>query len=74
MAVGDAVTFQRSLWGEATRHALDEMERTGVTIIKPDKSLFREQVQPLFKTMKENKDPLYDLVLQIQAVGVDTLK
>jgi tripartite ATP-independent transporter DctP family solute receptor len=74
MAVADAVTFQRSLWGEATRNALDEMERTGVTIIKPDKSLFRKQVQPLFMTMKENKDPLYDLVLQIQSVGADTLK
>jgi tripartite ATP-independent transporter DctP family solute receptor len=72
-AVAASVDYQRSLWDEAREKALNEMEAKGITLIKPDKSLFRKQVQPLFEELKNNKDPLYELVLEIQAVGVDSV-
>jgi TRAP-type C4-dicarboxylate transport system substrate-binding protein len=67
-AVDASVKFQSGLWDEATNLALEEMEKQGITIIRPDKELFRQKVQPLYQQLKENNDPLYDLVDQIQAV------
>lgn len=68
-AVNVSVEYQRSLWDKATNDALQEMEARGIEIIRPDKRLFRQKVQPLYEELKAKKDPLYDLVKQIQAVG-----
>lgn len=72
-AVDASVLYQQSLWGEATQSALDQMAAEGVTIIHPEKELFRQKVQPLYDELKAKKDPLYDLVLKIQAVETDSL-
>ncbi|MDH5380972.1 MAG: TRAP transporter substrate-binding protein, partial [Cyclobacteriaceae bacterium] len=39
-AVDKAVIYQRKLWEESEAHALEEVEKAGVEIIRPDKSLF----------------------------------
>lgn len=71
-AVDASVVYQQDLWDDATKSALRKMEEKGVTIIYPDKQPFREKVQSLYEELRRNKDPLYDLVLQIRAIGIDS--
>jgi tripartite ATP-independent transporter DctP family solute receptor len=46
-AVDESVVFQRKLWAEATDEALVAVQKAGVKIISPDKSLFEGQVQEM---------------------------
>jgi TRAP-type C4-dicarboxylate transport system substrate-binding protein len=67
-AVRVSVEYQRNLWDEATNEALDSMRNYGVTIIEPEKALFREKVMPLYDELKKEHPVLYALVEKIQAV------
>lgn len=68
-AVDVSVEYQRSLWDQATNDALQKMETMGITIIEPEKSLFRQKVQPLYEDLRVKNDPLYELVKQVQSVN-----
>jgi len=70
-AVQVSVEYQRNLWDEATNEALDSMRNHGVTIIEPEKALFREKVKPLYDELKKEHPALYTLVEKIQAVPTD---
>ncbi|MGY5355944.1 TRAP transporter substrate-binding protein [Wenyingzhuangia sp. IMCC45467] len=64
-AVQNSVVYQRELWSEAEKEALEEVEKAGVEIITPDKTLFSEMVQPMYEELK--KDPeVYKLIQQIR--------
>ncbi len=44
-AVDESVEYQKKLWAEFVQKSLDEVEKAGVTIIKPDKEPFRQAVK-----------------------------
>lgn len=64
-AVAESVKYQRILWAEAEEEALREVQKAGVQVIRPDKSLFAEKVKGIFEGYKDDKD-IYPLIKQIQ--------
>lgn len=53
-AVDNSVIYQRQLWAESEKEALEEVQKAGVTIIYPDKTAFEEAVQPLYLKYKSD--------------------
>lgn len=53
-AVDNSVVYQRKLWAESEKEALEEVEKAGVTIVYPDKTAFEEAVQPLYLRYKND--------------------
>jgi len=66
-AADEAVQYQRKLWIEAEEEALAEVQKAGVQIIRPDKTLFAEKTKHMLEAFKEDK-VVYDLIQKIQAV------
>lgn len=65
-AAVESVTYQRKLWVESENHALSEVQKAGVEIIRPDKSLFEEKAKGIFEDYK--KDPeIYRIIERIKA-------
>lgn len=64
-SVKESVKYQRILWAEAEAEALREVQKAGVKIIRPDKSLFVEKVKSVFEGYKEDKE-MYSLIKEIQ--------
>lgn len=48
-AVDLSVPYQRRLWAEAEAEALDQVQRAGVEISRPDKAPFREAVRGIYE-------------------------
>jgi tripartite ATP-independent transporter DctP family solute receptor len=48
-AVDESVEYQRRLWREDTRAALEAVEEAGVRVIRPDKALFTQQVESMYE-------------------------
>jgi tripartite ATP-independent transporter DctP family solute receptor len=65
-AVNLSVAYQRQLWKESEEEALAAVEKAGVTILRPDKSLFADKVRAVFETYRDEPE-LYSLIEQIQA-------
>ncbi len=59
--------YEKKIWHEAELEALEKVQEAGVTIITPDKEAFRERVEPLYQTYKENPK-MAKLIDQIQAI------
>jgi tripartite ATP-independent transporter DctP family solute receptor len=55
-AADNSVKFQRELWAKAEQDALNEVEKAGVQIIRPDKSLFKSKVQGIYDQYENNPD------------------
>lgn len=66
-AADEAKIYQRQLWQEAEKEALEAVAAAGVEIIRPDKSLFSEMTKQLFDTYKDQPEK-YQLIQEIQAV------
>lgn len=58
----ESAEFQKKLWKEATRQALEEVEKKGIQILYPDKSLFLEKVKAIHEEYRSN--PEFSLILQ----------
>lgn len=65
-SVKESVKYQRILWSEAEEEALREVQKAGVEVIRPDKSLFAERVSGIFDSYKDDQE-IYPLIKQIQA-------
>lgn len=65
-AVDASVVEQRRLWDEAVERALTEVQRAGVTIIRPDRQPFRAAVQSVWAQFEGT--PIGELAARIQAV------
>lgn len=48
LVVDDSVVYQRKLWAESEKEALEEVAKAGVTIVRPDKAPFEKAVEPLY--------------------------
>ncbi|MCK7589090.1 TRAP transporter substrate-binding protein [Subsaxibacter sp. CAU 1640] len=55
-AVDKSVVYQRKLWAESEKEALDAVQEAGVKIIYPDKSLFEKDVESVYSQYKDDKD------------------
>jgi len=66
-AADEAIAFQRKLWVEAEQEALRTVEAAGVTVTRPDKTLFAEKTKSLLEEYK-NDEELYALITKIQEV------
>ncbi len=64
-AVESSVSYQRELWMASEEEALAAVQEAGVTIIRPDKSLFADKVQPVLDTYREDPE-LDSLIRQIK--------
>ena len=64
-SVKESVKYQRKLWAAAEAEALREVEKAGVSIIRPDKSLFAKKVSGIYEDYKEDK-VIYPLIQQIK--------
>jgi tripartite ATP-independent transporter DctP family solute receptor len=64
-SVKESVKYQRKLWAEAEAEALREVEKAGVTIIRPDKTLFAKKVSGIYEDYKDDKK-IYPLIQQIK--------
>ena len=67
-AADEAITYQRKLWVEAEAEALRTVEAAGVTVTRPDKTVFAEKTKSLLEEYKTD-DELYALIQRIQAVN-----
>lgn len=65
-AVDESVKYQRVLWAEATREALDAVKAAGVEVVYPDKTEFQTQVQSMHESYRG--EPIYDLLQHIKAM------
>lgn len=64
-AVDRSVIYQRLLWADAEKEALDEVEKAGVTIVRPDKNAFSSNVESVYEVYQQNPDML-DLIKRIK--------
>ena len=54
-AAMESSEYQKGIWSKSELEALAEIKKAGVIVITPDKDLFREKVQPMYKEFF--KDP-----------------
>lgn len=66
-AVHESAEYQKKIWQEATEHALAEVQKAGVEIFHPDKTLFTEKVAGLYEEYR-NQPEIYNLIQEIKAV------
>jgi len=64
-AVDESVKYQRVLWAEAEQHALEEVQKAGVEIFRPDKSEFAAKVEPVYEDFKDDEE-MYELIQKIR--------
>ncbi len=67
-AVDASVIYQRELWAKAEAEALEAIQKSGVQIIRPDKSPFSERTDQLYEKYQSD-EALYALIQQIRAVN-----
>ena len=65
-AMDESVVHQRKLWAEATEQAYAAVEKAGVEIIYPDKSLFEDAVRDMQESYRGT--PAYALLEKIRAM------
>jgi tripartite ATP-independent transporter DctP family solute receptor len=66
-SVNESYQYEKKIWQIATQTALKAVQKAGVKIIHPDKSLFEKKVQPLIESYKSNP-VIYNLIKKIEAV------
>ncbi|RED97395.1 TRAP transporter substrate-binding protein [Marinoscillum furvescens] len=64
-AAMESVGFQMKVWEESEQHSLEEVQKAGVEIIRPDKSTFSNQVGPLYEAYKDQPEQ-YKLIQRIK--------
>ena len=64
-SVDNSVVYQRKLWAEAEAEALREVQKAGVEVIRPDKTLFSKKVESIYEQYKSDEE-MYQLIQQIQ--------
>ena len=64
-AVKISVDYQRKLWAESEAYSLNELKKSGVEIVYPDKSEFEKMVKPVYDYYKTNNE-MHNLINQIK--------
>jgi tripartite ATP-independent transporter DctP family solute receptor len=66
-AADDSVPVQRKLWAASVKESLEEVQKAGVTIYRPDKAPYQEKVKDVYESYKDQKS-VYSYIKRIQAV------
>ncbi len=66
-AADDAVPVERKLWAESVKESLEEVQKAGVTIYRPDKAPYQEKVKGLYESYRD-QEVIYSYIKRIQAV------
>ncbi|MEA1896424.1 MAG: TRAP transporter substrate-binding protein [Bacteroidota bacterium] len=66
-AANKSVTLERKLWAESVKKSLKEVEKAGVKIYYPDKSLFSDKVDKIYESYK-NHPTIYSYIKRIKEV------
>ena len=66
-AANESVSVERKLWAESVEKSLKEVEKAGVTIYYPDKSLFSGKVDYIYDSYKDHPT-IYSYIQRIKAV------
>lgn len=66
-AADDSVPVQRKLWAESVKESLEEVEKAGVTIYRPDKAPYLEKVKDVYESYRD-QEVIYSYIKRIQAV------
>lgn len=66
-AADDSVPVERKLWGESVKKSLEEVEKAGVTIYRPDKAPYQEKVKDVYESYKD-QEVIYSYIKRIQAI------
>lgn len=64
-AVDISVKHQRELWAASESNALDAVKKEGVTVVKPEKKEFKNKVEGMYETFKDNEE-IYSLINRIK--------
>ena len=64
-AVDSSIVYQRKLWIEAEKEALDEVKKAGVKIIYPNKKLFSDEVKDVYSALENDKE-ISQIIKEIQ--------
>ncbi|WP_034040917.1 TRAP transporter substrate-binding protein [Wocania ichthyoenteri] len=64
-AVDTSVKYQRELWAKSEFEALEAVKKAGVEVVKPDKSLFKDKVESVYESYKDDAQ-IYSLIKRIQ--------
>lgn len=67
-AADESAEFQKGLWQEATKHAIEEVQKAGVQVMIPNKKPFFDKVQPLYEEYRKTRPDVHQLLLRIQSV------
>ncbi|MDC6365904.1 MULTISPECIES: TRAP transporter substrate-binding protein [Flavobacteriaceae] len=65
-AVDLSVVYQRKLWAESEKEALDAVIEAGVEVIRPSKEEFMEKVDGIYGEYRESEPELYKIIQQIR--------
>ncbi len=65
-AVDESVEYQRKIWAEAEENDMKKVQKSGVTVIHPDKEPFRESVRSVWDEFEGTY--IGELIKQIQEV------
>ena len=66
-AADDSVPVERKLWAESVKESLEEVEKAGVTIYRPDKAPYLEKVKDVYESYRD-QEVIYSYIKRIQAV------
>ncbi len=66
-AANESVPVERKLWAESVEHSLEEVQKAGVTIYRPDKAPYQEKVKDLYEAYRD-QEVIYSYIKRIQEV------
>jgi TRAP-type C4-dicarboxylate transport system substrate-binding protein len=66
-AADEAIDYQRKIWVLAEKEAIEIVKKAGVTVTRPDKTLFAQKTKSLLEEYK-NDEQMYNLIRRIQEV------
>ncbi len=67
-AIKESVPVERKLWAESEKNSLEAVQKAGVQVIYPDKTLFANKVQDIYEQYRDN-DELWQLLQSIKAAN-----
>lgn len=71
-AAKDSIAYQKVAWHQASEEALLAVKAAGVTVIYPDKTLFREAVAPFYQQMLQTQiGPLLQGIAALSETATD---
>lgn len=66
-AADEAIDYQRKIWVQSEEDALATVKAAGVTVTRPDKTLFSDKTKALLDDFKDDEE-MYSLIQRIQAI------